>query len=109
MPNAANCACQRRYLAGPAARQANAPYLKTSSLRLLVLVASCPAGQAGLSVLPLMTAAGSPHAHPRARPPRHPPSGTHRRRQGRAQHRASRKVPAISGEAGAAQLHSWVG
>lgn len=72
--HAANPPYQPRYHDGPAARQqANAPYLVnylTTGLRLPVLGASsAPAGQeAGLSVLPLMTAASSPHAHPRGLP-----------------------------------------
>lgn len=101
MPYVANPPYQPRYHAGPAARQqANAPYLLnyliTNSLRLPVLVPPLRLqARQGLSVLPLMTAAA---AHMPTREPahlRHPPSGTHRRRQGRAQWRPSRKVPAV--------------
>lgn len=101
--DAANSAGQRRYPGGPAARQPTHRILNQQS----TVISSCcllPAGQAGPVSLAADDCSSSPHAHPRARPLRHPPSGTHRRRQGTAQHRASRKVPAISVEAGAAQL-----
>lgn len=85
----------------PAARQqANAPYLVnhlTTGLRLPVLVPPlAPAGQAGPVSLAADDCSQQPTCPP-ARPAhlRHPPSGTHRRRQGRAQWRPSRKVPAI--------------